>query len=32
MIVYLFCTFILIALFGLMAIGGMALDYITNKG
>ena len=32
MIVYLFCTFILVALFGLMAIGGMILDYITNKG
>lgn len=32
MIAYLFCTFIFIALFGLMAIGGMFLDYITNKG
>lgn len=27
MIAYLFCTFVLVALFGLMAIGGMALDY-----
>lgn len=32
MIVYLFCTFILVTIFGLMAIGGMVLDYITNKG
>lgn len=32
MIVYLFCTFILVTIFGLMAIGGMALDHITNKG
>ena len=32
MIAYLFLTFVLVALFGLMAIGGMVLDYITNKG
>lgn len=32
MIVYLFCTFIIVALFGLMAMGGMILDYMTNKG
>lgn len=32
MLAYLFLTFVLVALFGLMAIGGMVLDYITNKG
>ena len=29
---YLFITLLLVSVFGLMAIIGMTLDYITNKG